>query len=122
MGKEIRMSESDSTKMPKSTGGDMALTVGKIGLSFIPVVGGAASEILGAIVAPQLEKRRTEWFERIARDLEELKGKVANLSPENLSQNESFVTTFLHATAAILRNCDCQRIVCQVMLNSLPPS
>jgi hypothetical protein len=90
--------------MPKSTRGEIAVLLAKIGLSFIPVAGGAASEIFGAIVAPQLEKRRTEWFEGMANDLEQLKGKIENLTPESLSQNDSFVTMFLHASRTAISN------------------
>ncbi len=38
------MGESNSTKMPQSPRGEMALTLAKIGVSFIPVAGGAASD------------------------------------------------------------------------------
>lgn len=98
------MSDADPTKMPESTRGEMALTVGKIAASFLPVFGGAASEVLGAIVTPLLEKRRKEWFEQIARKLEDLRERVEQVTPESLSHNESFVTTFLHASQTAIRN------------------
>lgn len=98
------MSNTDPTNMPESTRGEIALTVGKIAASFLPVFGGAASEVLGAIVTPLLEKRRKAWFERIARGLEDLRQQVELLTPESLSHNESFVTTFLHASQTAMRN------------------
>lgn len=97
------MTDTDPGKMPESTRAEWALAVVKIGTQFIPVVGGAAAELLGAIVTPQLEKRRTAWFESIANGLYELQKQVADLTPARLSQDEAWVTAFLTASQAALR-------------------
>ena len=69
----------------------------------IPVVGGAAVEFFNKLIPPPLEKRRNEWWqslhERIAR-LEER----GDVKAEDLSQNESFVSTVLQATQVAMRN------------------
>jgi hypothetical protein len=98
------MREADPTQIPKSTREDIALTIGKIVVSLIPFGGGAATEVLGAIFTPQIEKRRIEWWEGLADRLYELSKKVDHLTPENLSKNEEFVTTCLHASQLALLN------------------
>lgn len=98
------MSDSRITKRPKATRGDTAHTLAKAGLSSIPVVGGPAAELFSAIIIPPLTKRRDEWVESIAKGLKELEEKVEELKIENLSQNEMFVTTVMHATQAAIRN------------------
>jgi hypothetical protein len=89
--------------MPESTRAEWALTIVKTEAQFIPVVGGAAAEVLEAIVTPQLEKHRTAWFESIANGLYELQEQVANLTPARLSQDEAWVTAFLTASQVALR-------------------
>lgn len=88
----------------KPTGGDVAHTIAKAGLSLIPVVGGAASEILSAIIVPPLSKRRDKWLVSIAEGLKRLENEVKGFKIEELSKNDAFITTVAHATQSAIRN------------------
>ncbi len=94
---------SDVPEEPKKSAADVAYTVVKAAVSAVPVAGGPAAELLGLIFGPPLEKRREEWLERLAQAVEELQKKVADLTPEKLSQNEVFITTALRASEIAVR-------------------
>jgi len=98
------MGEQDIRNKPKTSAGDVAHIVAKAGLSMIPVYGGAATEIFSAIIVPPLSKRRDKWFESIANGLKALEEKVNGFRIEELSQNEMFITTAMHASQAAIRN------------------
>jgi hypothetical protein len=93
----------DPTKMPQATAQEWGLVVAKGLASLIPFVGGPAAEVLGAVIAPQIEKRKVEWLEGIARGLYELQQQSADVTPERLSQDPAFTTAFLHASQIALR-------------------
>lgn len=93
----------ERVKMPEAGWGEWVLTVTKIGASFMPLVGGGAGELLEALIRPQLDKRRTEWFEGIARGLYELQQQVAEVTPEKIAQSDVFTSVFLQAGQAALR-------------------
>ena len=90
-------------KKPKPTKGDTAYTMVKAAVSAVPVVGGPAAELISSIITPPFEKRKMEWIVGIAERLRQLEKKVEGLSPETLSQNDSFVTTVLEATQVAVR-------------------
>lgn len=98
---EVRMA--DIPAEPKMSAGDYAYGVVKAAVSAVPVAGGPASELLGLIFGPPLEKRRGEWLNELADAIREIQGRVAELTPEKLSQNEAFVTTALHASQIAIR-------------------
>lgn len=70
----------------------------KAGISAVPIVGGAAAELLGLALAPPLEKRRAEWFESVAERLKKVEVKF-----ETLGDDPAFVTTVLQATQIATR-------------------
>lgn len=88
------------TSMPSNLAAEWALLLAKMGVSFIPFAGGAAAEVLGALISPHIEHRRTEWLESNARGLAEL---VERLQPEHFLHDEAFTTAFLHASQVALR-------------------
>ncbi len=94
----------DEQERPKKSVGDVAYTVVRTGISAIPIVGAPAAEIFALVVAPPLERRRNEWIESIGKRLIELTEKVEGFKIEELSQNESFITTVTHASQAAIRN------------------
>jgi hypothetical protein len=94
---------SDIPEEPKKSAADVAYTVAKAAVSAVPVAGGPAAEVLGLIFGPPLEKRREKWLEQLADAVKEVQEKVAELTPEKLSQNEAFITTALHATEIAVR-------------------
>jgi len=89
---------------PKQTVGDVGHSLLKGALSGVPLAGGLASEIFNLIMAPPLTKRRDEWMISIAEGLKGLEEKIEGFKVEDLSKNESFVTTVMHATQAAIRN------------------
>lgn len=91
-------------KKPRRGKADIGHTITKAGLSAIPVIGGPAAELLSAIISPPLSKRRDKWIESIAQGLQKLEHRMENFKIENLSQNDMFITTAMHATQAAIRN------------------
>lgn len=91
------------TTMPTNTAAEWGLALAKAGASVIPVAGGTVAELLNVVIMPRIEQRKTEWLESIARSLVALRERVTQLTPERLSQNEAFTTTFLHASQIALR-------------------
>jgi hypothetical protein len=92
------------TEKPKADARDVANAVVKAGISAIPVVGGPAAELFSFIFAPPLSKRRDEWVESLADGLKRLETTVSGFKATELSGNDAFVTTALHATQIALRN------------------
>lgn len=83
---------------------DVTYALAKSTLAQVPILGGPATELLALIIVPPYEKRRTEWFNNLAEDVAELAEKVEGFNIEELSQNESFITTVTHASQAAIRN------------------
>lgn len=75
----------------------------------IPIVGTAASELLGYIVTPPLEKRRAEWIEEVGLRLKELE-ESNKIDIEKLSKNEKFIDTIIQATNLALKTSDKEKI------------
>lgn len=113
--------DSEKYIKPEKKAGDAIHKIVKVGLSAgVPVVGGVASELLEAIIAPPLSKRRDEWIESIAEGLRELEEKIDGFKIEDLSKNESFITTILNSTQSVLRNHQKEKLEAlrNVVLNS----
>lgn len=89
---------------PERSTGDTVHAVVKSIASAVPTAGGPLSVMLETIFAPPIERRREKWFKQLAEVVSALEQRVANLSPESLSQNEVFVTVALQATQIALRN------------------
>lgn len=89
---------------PKPSGGDVAHTIVRAGLSAIPVIGGPAAELFSALIVPPLTKRRDEWVQSIVDGLKTLEEKIEGFSLDFLQNNETFVTAVMHATHAAIRN------------------
>lgn len=89
---------------PKVSKGDYAYALAKAGISKVPIVGAPIAEILPLIIAPPMERRRTEWLKNIGERLKLLEEKVAGFRLEDLQSNETFVTTATHASQVAIRN------------------
>jgi len=94
----------DIKDKPESGHRDLIHTGAKAAISMIPGIGGAAAEILSQIIIPPISKRRDEWIESIANGLSELEEKMEDFNIENLSNNDLFITSFMHATQMAIRN------------------
>ncbi len=95
------MSKDNQTRMPSTAKAELLLAAGKAAVSLIPFVGGSAAEVLGAFFGPQIEKRKTAWFERVVSGLEERSRQV--VMPEDWWQSEAFTTAFLQASRIAMR-------------------
>jgi hypothetical protein len=104
LGSEIReMSDSEKYKPPAPGAGDKAYAVVRAAVGSIPLVGNAATELLSALFAPPLERRRQRWMEEIADALRILE-ENRQISLSDLQSNESFITTLVQASEAAVRN------------------
>ena len=83
---------------------DKVHTAVKAVMALIPSIGGTAAELFSMVIAPPLEKRRNQWLDDIAERLKSLEEVVDGFRVEDLSQNETFITTMMHATQAAIRN------------------
>jgi hypothetical protein len=93
----------------KPSSGDYGYAAAKAGLGSIPIVGAAASELLGFIITPPLEKRRQKWMAGVGNKLKELEEKSkVNLS--DLATNEQFIDTVLVATALAIKTSDEEKL------------
>lgn len=96
------MTEQDNLEPPQPSKGDAAYAALRAGLGSVPVVGAVAVELLQLLLAPPLEKRRTQWMEEVAQTLQELE-RNRGIRLEDLQANEVFIDTVLHASQVVLR-------------------
>lgn len=88
----------------KRTTSDVAYTTAKAGLSSIPFVGGAASELFSLVLTSPVEKRKEEWLINIYHSLQDLQEKVEGFNIEKLSNNEQFVSVIARASQLAIMN------------------
>jgi hypothetical protein len=97
------------TDIQNKSAGDYSYALAKGALGMIPIAGAPAQEILGMIVTPPLEKRRTEFLlemgERL-KFLEENKG----IDLESLSSNDQFVDAVLQAMSLALKTSEREKL------------
>jgi hypothetical protein len=90
-------------KFPESRALDVTNTTLQAGVGSLPIIGGAAAPILGALVSAPLERRRTAWFNRIGDGLDEIEKRFEGFDPRSLSDNEEFVSAVYSTTEAAMR-------------------
>jgi hypothetical protein len=110
-------------EVPSETAKDRALVVVRAAVAAIPVAGGAALELFNALVTPPLEKRKSEWMEAVASELQRLAQKEA-LSLEALLENEQFIDAVLEASQAAIRtsNSEKREALKNAVINSALPN
>jgi hypothetical protein len=64
--------KNDDLALPEETGADLAHTLAKVALGYIPVVGPAVAEFFGVLVLPPIARRQQQWMERVAEGHPEL--------------------------------------------------
>lgn len=79
-------------------------------LSTTPVFGGALVEAFSSIIEPPILKRKTEWMVQVTESLNQIIESRTNISIKDLSQNEEFVTTLIHASSIALKNHDKEKL------------
>ena len=93
----------DENKIPQRGLGDYAHTAAKAALSAIPVIGGPAAELFALVLAPPIEKRRDSWLQRLYDGFKSLEAEVEGFNISDLSEDEEFVSSVLHATQIAMR-------------------
>lgn len=96
------MTEEKIYKPPEPTQGDAAHAIVRSGLGAIPFAGTAAIELLNAIVASPLEKRRTKWMEDVGEALKELEDKMG-IVLDSLQEKEDFIDVAIEATQLAIK-------------------
>jgi hypothetical protein len=117
------MSSPDKYQPPATAAGDYAHAGVRTLAGFIPIFGSAAVELLNLIMAPPLERRRSEWMDKVADGLRQLEAK-AGVTIEQLQGNEAFVSTVAQASAAAIRTHQQEKIEAlrNAVLNTALPS
>lgn len=93
----------------KTTGKDIAYATAKAVVGSIPIAGAAAGELLGLLVTPPLEKRRSKLLTEIGQRLKDLE-EAKQLDTSSLTENEQFIDTVLQATTYALKTSDEEKI------------
>ncbi|HEY5370509.1 MAG TPA: hypothetical protein VIJ75_16110 [Hanamia sp.] len=93
----------------KTTSKDVAYATAKAVLGSVPIVGAAASELLGLIVTPPIEKRREEWMTEVGQKLKDLE-EESKIDITSLTENQQFIDTVLQATTFALKTSDKEKI------------
>lgn len=91
-------------ELPGPETGDHLYAVARAGLSLIPVVGGAATELFSTLIGPPLTKRRDQWLQSLANEFEALEKKVNGFRIESLANNDDFISMFMEASHLAIRN------------------
>jgi len=102
----ITISMSDIKKLSSE---DIGYAAAKAGLGSIPIVGALASEILGLIITPPLEKRRQKWMTEVGDKLKQLEDQD-KIDLTTLASNEQFIDAVLIATSLAIKTCEDEKI------------
>jgi hypothetical protein len=95
--------------LPKENASDVVHSLTKGALGALPIVGGLASEIFGLVVTPSLEKRRVEWLNNLASELEKLK-EAEKVDFKELSNNQDFLDVIIKTTQEALKTSNSKKI------------
>ena len=88
---------------PKADKTDIGYSMLRAGLSVIPLVGGPTVELIQFVLQPPLEKKRDTWMKKVGEASTEL-FESQGVSLEDLSNNEVFIDSVIHATHIAYRN------------------
>lgn len=75
---------------------DYALAAVKAAVGSIPVAGAALNELLSVLVAPSLEKRKSQWMEEVGQGLRDIESKLSSL--DDLQSKENFIDIAIEAS------------------------
>lgn len=88
---------------PESSSDDRLRAAEKFAVSLVPYIGGGLAVLFERVFEAPMERRRQEWLREVGAVIQELCEKVHDLTPEELSKNEAFISICLQASAAALR-------------------
>jgi hypothetical protein len=103
--------------------GDAAHEISKAVLSTVPAAGGPLVALFENIFTAPLNKRRQKWLEELAGVITDIQEKLNSVTPEQLSQNEMFITAALQASQIAIRNHKVEKIEAlrNALFNSVQP-
>jgi hypothetical protein len=88
----------------KKSASDVAREVGRAVVSLVPAAGGPLQVVFENFFTSPIERRKEAWLRQLADVVKEVEGRVAELTPEKLAENEAFVTVAMQASQIALRN------------------
>lgn len=88
----------------EKSGGDIAREVARAVVSLVPAAGGPLQVLFENFFTSPIERRKEVWLQQLADIVKEVESRVAGLTPEKLTQNETFVTVAMQASQIALRN------------------
>ena len=83
--------------------GDYGHATIRAALNVIPMAGGPLAVAFETVFSSPIEKRKEEWLVKLSSAIEEICTKVADLTPEKLSQHELFISAYLQASNIAVR-------------------
>lgn len=87
---------------PEPSKGDLIEEVARRSLSLVPGLGAPAAALIDVVFAPALEKRRTQWFNELAKLVNDLQSRDSSLTVASLSADEEWIDAALAATRIAL--------------------
>lgn len=85
----------------------LARTLAEIVPAFVGspfAIGSPLAELITAVFGSPVSKRRDKWLIYVVEGLEETKARLKDFDPENLKDNEQFISATLQATQIAIRN------------------
>ena len=96
-------SEDDKRAVPEANESDKLHLTARSLVSMIPVLGGAARELLSFVWVPSLERRRVRWMNTVAERLKQLETDKKGFRLEELRDDPLFITILTEAFRIALR-------------------
>lgn len=87
---------------PDEQAGDIGRKLARAAVSAVPVAGGPVAELMG-MIRPSVERRKDEWVEDIAQELNRVRARVKDIEDRDIGDDEAFITTVLNASTMALR-------------------
>jgi hypothetical protein len=108
---------------PKASSEDKAVEILEALIGVIPLAGTGIA-LLKSIADSPLAQRRAQWFNNLGLDLKHLIEKYENITPDELSKNEIFVSTLVQATQAAIKTHQQEKLkyLRNAVLNSALPN
>jgi hypothetical protein len=90
------------TKPPSDSGTELVAAILKGAVSAVPFAGGLLAEV-GSLYLNPLESRRKQWMDDVSDALERIRREL-DVLPEQLKDNERFISILYQATPIAIRN------------------
>ena len=88
---------------------EISYTLLKAGIASIPILGGAASEILPLLLKSPIEKRKEFWLKEVGEKLKILE-KSNTISLTELSKNDIFIDTIIRISTEALKTSEQEKV------------